>query len=584
MKDDDNVLNKLLIRAIEEGNVKKVKNLIKKKSDINANHSYLDALSYDNTFLHFAAELGNEKIVKVLIENGARIEARNLGKQTPLHCAAEKGHEKVVETILENEERINSGSASGYAYLYKTTQWLYRGIVNTLLQKKDLVDSEDAWGYTALHYAAMNKHAKTVETLIKKEANINTKNMFGQTPLRIAAICRHKEIVEILIAQGADVNIVDADGATVLHFEECSKHKEIVEALIENGINVNAVNKDNKNALHEAAEFGWKEAAEILVEKGIRVNAIDKEGNTPLHKAAEEGNDEIFGFLIRKGASIAARNNEGHTPLKIILNNKTLDWKAWIKMIQLVPQKNFQEGVASQFINKAIENFAEKESSTKKAEIMIFLALLDKAIPEGQQTVLETLVRNDHEQKLLQEALRLGFKPRKSDNNVFADEERLAAYKKDKFLNRSSHDYDRMDNERFSLKKHFNTTDDRFRHKAIARILSHPNAASALLSSRVERGGIKEDWKGKEAQDSKKPFFDASSLPLEIREYIVSFLIKGNGSVENKIFDNTIKDVTKKLSDYYSSSGYQYRNQASTWREREQEQRKKDNNKDRRLS
>ncbi|KAJ1495275.1 ankyrin repeat-containing domain protein, partial [Baffinella frigidus] len=53
------------------------------------------------TPLHYAAERGEEKRVKALLEAGAAVSARGSNQQdTPLHLAALHGHENCVRLLL----------------------------------------------------------------------------------------------------------------------------------------------------------------------------------------------------------------------------------------------------------------------------------------------------------------------------------------------------------------------------------------------------------------------------------------------------------------------------------------------------
>ena len=47
--------------------------------------------------MHMAAATGMTAVVKVLVESGAKVNARNLEWETPLHLAAECGAEDLVE-------------------------------------------------------------------------------------------------------------------------------------------------------------------------------------------------------------------------------------------------------------------------------------------------------------------------------------------------------------------------------------------------------------------------------------------------------------------------------------------------------
>ena len=46
--------------------------------------------------LHWAAKRGHTKIVELLLQRGARVNATNRGDDTPLHLAAAHGHRDIV--------------------------------------------------------------------------------------------------------------------------------------------------------------------------------------------------------------------------------------------------------------------------------------------------------------------------------------------------------------------------------------------------------------------------------------------------------------------------------------------------------
>jgi ankyrin repeat protein len=52
-------------------------------------------------------------LVRLLLEAGADLEARQTGDWTPLHAAAERGHSAVVELLLEQGADRTAESVSG---------------------------------------------------------------------------------------------------------------------------------------------------------------------------------------------------------------------------------------------------------------------------------------------------------------------------------------------------------------------------------------------------------------------------------------------------------------------------------------
>jgi ankyrin repeat protein len=51
------------------------------------------------TALHRAAEFGHDTVVRLMLEEGADVEAKNGNGETALHVAARRGHEAVVQLL-----------------------------------------------------------------------------------------------------------------------------------------------------------------------------------------------------------------------------------------------------------------------------------------------------------------------------------------------------------------------------------------------------------------------------------------------------------------------------------------------------
>ena len=71
-----------LLIACEEGNIDKVKILLENGADVNAVKN-----GYDESALHLAAQNGHVDVVKVLIDKGSDVNAVDYDGRTPLYCA-----------------------------------------------------------------------------------------------------------------------------------------------------------------------------------------------------------------------------------------------------------------------------------------------------------------------------------------------------------------------------------------------------------------------------------------------------------------------------------------------------------------
>lgn len=73
-----------------------------------------------NTALHSAANHGDARAARRLIETGAEIDAIGKGGWTPLHVATFKGHLEVVQVLLAAGARVEESTrefAKEYEYI-----------------------------------------------------------------------------------------------------------------------------------------------------------------------------------------------------------------------------------------------------------------------------------------------------------------------------------------------------------------------------------------------------------------------------------------------------------------------------------
>jgi len=160
-----------LLDACKNGNLDAVKQLIKstffsKGVDVNVKDHF------GRTALAWASHNGYTEIVKILIDNGAKVdEPTGSQKATALILASINGNLPTAKLLLESGANVNAA---------------------------------DLEGVTAIGVAANNGHKSIVELLIKKGANVNVRDMNGVTPTEVARSCGYYEIVELLCSHGAN--------------------------------------------------------------------------------------------------------------------------------------------------------------------------------------------------------------------------------------------------------------------------------------------------------------------------------------------------------------------------------------------
>lgn len=165
--------DKQLLEAVGKGNMA----IVREALDDGANVAAEGALQL--TSLHFASFLGHTEMVKLLIKQGANVEAESFFG-TPLILATTT---EIAELLLEQGANVNTG----------------RGHLNL----------------TPLHLAVV-KGRKMVEFLIEHGANVNAISKEGTTPLSVATKTGNTEIAYLLLDAGADASIAKVSGVAQL--------------------------------------------------------------------------------------------------------------------------------------------------------------------------------------------------------------------------------------------------------------------------------------------------------------------------------------------------------------------------------
>jgi ankyrin repeat protein len=222
------------------------------------------------TPLSWAAQNGHKAMMRLLIDKGANIEAKDEDGRTPLWWAARKGHEAMVRLLIDKGANIQG---------------------------------KNTHGQTPLWWAARNGHEAVVRLLVDKGANIETKNTHGQTPLWWAAQNGHEAVVRLLIDKGANIEAKDRDGLTPLSWAAENRHEAMVQLLVDKGASIEAKDKYGLTPLWWAARKGHEAVVRLLVDKGANIEAGDKDGLTPLSWATQNGHEAVVRLLVDKGHS-----------------------------------------------------------------------------------------------------------------------------------------------------------------------------------------------------------------------------------------------------------------------------------------
>lgn len=196
----DNNGNAPLYLVIQEQNEKMLDLLIKAGADVNAEDKN------NRTPLKDAASINNVKLVEILL-NAPNID---INKYNILHWAVEKGDTKIVKMLIDKGAKLDSIDKNGDTYLHLAVLKKHEDVLNQLIRTNIInINSKNNAGQTPLHLA---RNSKLVTILINAGANIEAINKFGETPLALAIKYKEKEIENILNIQSTKLGAQDNKG------------------------------------------------------------------------------------------------------------------------------------------------------------------------------------------------------------------------------------------------------------------------------------------------------------------------------------------------------------------------------------
>ena len=186
--------------------------------------------------MHACFHGGRLDNIKMLIQNGADIQAQDCDGSTVLHYASRYSNQEVVEFLLKlNEISVNATDNNNQTPLmYACYEGGRLENIKMLIKNGADIQASSSNGSTVLHLASRNSNQEVVEFLLKmNEISVNATDNSNQTPLMYACYDGgHLDNIKMLTQNGADIQTSSSNGSTVLHFASALSNQEVVEFLL----------------------------------------------------------------------------------------------------------------------------------------------------------------------------------------------------------------------------------------------------------------------------------------------------------------------------------------------------------------
>ncbi|NQZ95375.1 MAG: ankyrin repeat domain-containing protein [Myxococcales bacterium] len=256
-----------------------------------------------------AASSGHFDIVRALLIAGAD---PNHGTPAPLVAAAASNDDRLLRTLLDAGARIDTVDPSRRSAVHLATAAGRRATVETLLERGARADRIDADGLSPLEVAVRHAHDDLVELLAAR-----TPQEARSRALCTAAARGRVRALGLLLETGLDAEGTCANGQPLLHVATRRGSAQAVGLLLRAGAQSNRPSASGNSALLVAAEAGKPDIVVILLARGGAVDSRGLGGRTPLMRAAAAGHREVAEHLLAARADLRMRDEQGNTALDL---------------------------------------------------------------------------------------------------------------------------------------------------------------------------------------------------------------------------------------------------------------------------
>lgn len=183
-----------------------------------------------------AAQQGDVATINRLLIAGTPVDARDEQNRTGLLAAVEHNRLEAFKVLLDDGANVNAQA------LNKDTPWLLAGalgradMLRLMIPKNPDLTVRNRFGGNALIPACERAHIDAIKVLLGTNIDVDHINNLGWTCLLEIAILgdggpNHQEAAKLVLAKGANPNIADKKGVTALGHAKARGHTALARII-----------------------------------------------------------------------------------------------------------------------------------------------------------------------------------------------------------------------------------------------------------------------------------------------------------------------------------------------------------------
>jgi ankyrin repeat protein len=187
-----------------------------------------------DTALMQAAAAGDMARIKILMDQGALVNAMDPAGNTPLLFAARENQINAARVLLKAGADVNGRSGSTPPLAAAALRG-HVFMVRLLLRNQAHVNRVGANDLTALMNAVELNRLDVVQVLLEAGANTRVLNRAGENVLAVAVRKNNPALLDLLLKQGVAPDMADSNGLTALYWAQYFRRDTLAQMLIDAG-------------------------------------------------------------------------------------------------------------------------------------------------------------------------------------------------------------------------------------------------------------------------------------------------------------------------------------------------------------